>query len=51
VLAILVVVALAAPLLGTVDPASFDAGSRDLLPGKDRRNHDARGRHAAAQGS
>jgi peptide/nickel transport system permease protein len=34
VLAILVVVALAAPWLGTVDPSLFDAGSRDLLPGK-----------------
>jgi len=34
VLALLVVVALAAPVLGTVDPSLFDAGSRDLLPGK-----------------
>jgi peptide/nickel transport system permease protein len=34
VLAILVVVALAAPWLGTVDPTLFDAGSRDLVPGK-----------------
>lgn len=34
VLAILVVVALAAPWLGTVDPTLFDAGSRDLLPGR-----------------
>jgi peptide/nickel transport system permease protein len=33
VLALLVLVALAAPLLGTVDPSLFDAGSRDLLPG------------------
>jgi peptide/nickel transport system permease protein len=33
VLAVLVLVALAAPLLGTVDPSLFDAGSRDLLPG------------------
>ena len=32
-LAILVAIALAAPLLGTVDPALFDPGSRDLLPG------------------
>lgn len=30
----MVLVALAAPLLGTVDPSLFDAGSRDLLPGK-----------------
>jgi peptide/nickel transport system permease protein len=34
VLALLVLVALAAPLLGTVDPSLFDAGSRDLLPGR-----------------
>ncbi len=34
VLAFMVLVALAAPLLGTVDPSLFDAGSRDLLPGK-----------------
>ena len=34
VLAILLLIALAAPFLGTVDPALFDAGSRDLLPGK-----------------
>jgi len=34
VLAALVVVALAAPWLGTVDPTLFDAGSRDLVPGK-----------------
>lgn len=34
VLAVLVLVALAAPWLGTVDPSLFDAGSRDLLPGK-----------------
>jgi peptide/nickel transport system permease protein len=34
VLAILVVVALAAPWLGTVDPTLFDAGSRDLVPGR-----------------
>ena len=34
VLAILVLVAFAAPWLGTVDPSLFDAGSRDLLPGK-----------------
>jgi peptide/nickel transport system permease protein len=33
-LAVLLVVALAAPWLGTVDPSLFDAGSRDLLPGK-----------------
>ena len=33
-LAVLVVIALAAPWLGTVDPSLFDAGSRDLLPGK-----------------
>jgi peptide/nickel transport system permease protein len=31
---ILVMIALAAPWLGTVDPSLFDAGSRDLLPGK-----------------
>ena len=34
VLALLVVMALAAPWLGTVDPTLFDAGSRDLVPGK-----------------
>ena len=34
VLSALVLVALAAPVLGTVDPSLFDAGSRDLLPGK-----------------
>jgi len=33
-LVVLVAVALAAPWLGTVDPALFDAGSRDLLPGE-----------------
>jgi peptide/nickel transport system permease protein len=33
-LALLILVAAAAPLLGTVDPTLFDAGSRDLLPGK-----------------
>ncbi len=32
-LALLVLIALAAPMLGTVDPALFDPGSRDLLPG------------------
>ncbi|TAK40665.1 MAG: ABC transporter permease, partial [Betaproteobacteria bacterium] len=30
----LLAIALAAPWLGTVDPSLFDAGSRDLLPGK-----------------
>ena len=34
VLVLLVLVAIAAPWLGTVDPTLFDAGSRDLLPGK-----------------
>lgn len=34
VLALLVLVAVAAPWLGTVDPSLFDPGSRDLLPGK-----------------
>jgi peptide/nickel transport system permease protein len=34
VLVLMVLIALAAPLLGTVDPSLFDAGSRDLLPGK-----------------
>jgi peptide/nickel transport system permease protein len=34
VIAVLVVIALVAPWLGTVDPSLFDAGSRDLLPGK-----------------
>jgi peptide/nickel transport system permease protein len=34
VLALLIAVALAAPWLGTVDPTLFDAGSRDLVPGK-----------------
>jgi len=33
-LVVMVMVALAAPWLGTVDPSLFDAGSRDLLPGK-----------------
>jgi len=33
-LIVLLLVALAAPWLGTVDPSLFDAGSRDLLPGK-----------------
>jgi len=33
-LAVLIGIAIAAPWLGTVDPALFDAGSRDLLPGK-----------------
>ena len=33
VLLVLVLVALAAPWLGTVDPTLFDAGSRDLRPG------------------
>jgi peptide/nickel transport system permease protein len=34
VLALLVLVALAAPWLGTVDPSLFDPASRDLLPGR-----------------
>jgi peptide/nickel transport system permease protein len=34
VLALLVLVAAAAPWLGTVDPTLFDAGSRDLVPGR-----------------
>src|SRR6185295_13231455 len=34
VLSLMLLIALAAPLLGTVDPSLFDAGSRDLLPGK-----------------
>jgi peptide/nickel transport system permease protein len=34
VIAAMVLVALAAPWLGTVDPSLFDAGSRDLLPGQ-----------------
>jgi len=34
VLLALALVAIAAPWLGTVDPSLFDAGSRDLLPGK-----------------
>jgi len=33
-LSLLVVIAILAPWLGTVDPTLFDAGSRDLLPGK-----------------
>jgi peptide/nickel transport system permease protein len=33
-LIVLLLVALAAPWLGTVDPSLFDAGSRDLVPGK-----------------
>lgn len=31
---LLLLVALAAPLMGTVDPSLFDAGSRDLRPGQ-----------------
>jgi peptide/nickel transport system permease protein len=34
VIAAMVLIAIAAPWLGTVDPSLFDAGSRDLLPGK-----------------
>jgi peptide/nickel transport system permease protein len=34
VIAAMLLVAIAAPWLGTVDPSLFDAGSRDLLPGK-----------------
>jgi peptide/nickel transport system permease protein len=34
VLALMVLLAIAAPWLGTVDPSLFDAGSRDLLPGQ-----------------
>jgi peptide/nickel transport system permease protein len=34
VMAVLVLIALAAPFLGTVDPSLFDPASRDLLPGK-----------------
>ncbi|HYL88956.1 MAG TPA: ABC transporter permease [Burkholderiales bacterium] len=34
VLLLLVLVAIAAPWLGTVDPTLFDAGSRDLRPGE-----------------
>jgi peptide/nickel transport system permease protein len=34
VLLVLLLVALAAPWLGTVDPSLFDPASRDLLPGK-----------------
>jgi len=34
VIAVLVLIAIAAPWLGTVDPTMFDAGSRDLVPGK-----------------
>ena len=34
VIATMVLVAIAAPWLGTVDPSLFDAGSRDLLPGQ-----------------
>jgi len=33
-LSILLLIAIAAPWLGTVDPTMFDAGSRDLMPGK-----------------
>ena len=35
VLAVLLVVALLAPWLGTVDPSLFDPASRDLLPGQE----------------
>jgi peptide/nickel transport system permease protein len=34
VMLVLVLIALAAPWLGTVDPSLFDPASRDLLPGK-----------------
>jgi peptide/nickel transport system permease protein len=34
VLAVLVLISLAAPWMGTVDPSLFDPASRDLLPGK-----------------
>jgi peptide/nickel transport system permease protein len=34
VLAVLVLIAILAPWLGTVDPSLFDPASRDLLPGK-----------------
>ena len=34
VLLVLLLIALAAPWLGTVDPTLFDAGSRDLTPGQ-----------------
>jgi peptide/nickel transport system permease protein len=34
VLVVLALIAIAAPWLGTVDPTLFDAGSRDLVPGK-----------------
>ena len=34
VLGLMVLIAIAAPWLGTVDPSLFDAGSRDLLPGQ-----------------
>jgi peptide/nickel transport system permease protein len=34
VLAVLVLIAMLAPWLGTVDPSLFDPASRDLLPGK-----------------
>ena len=34
VLVLLVLISFAAPWLGTVDPSLFDAGSRDLVPGK-----------------
>lgn len=33
-IAVLVLIAIAAPWLGTVDPTMFDAGSRDLVPGR-----------------
>ena len=33
-LVLMVLIAVCAPWLGTVDPSLFDAGSRDLLPGK-----------------
>jgi peptide/nickel transport system permease protein len=35
VLAAMLLIALAAPWLGTVDPSLFDAASRDLLPGQE----------------
>jgi peptide/nickel transport system permease protein len=43
VLAVLVILALAAPVLGTVDPTLFDAINRDLLPGEEGEITDVEG--------
>ena len=44
----LIVISIAAPWLGTVDPSLFDAASRDLRPGESGEITHPRGRHAEA---